>query len=60
MSKLGAPVVKNKHILAEICVAFLKEHSRPNLKEFQYQIWLSADLIKKSYQVRTILAFCGN
>ena len=39
MSLLTAFIIKNSHILAEILFIFLKKGPRPNLKDFQYQIW---------------------
>ena len=38
MSLLTGLIVKINHILAGIHFIFLKKHSRPNLKGFQYQI----------------------
>ena len=41
MTLLAALIVKNNHILTEIYFNFLKKHPGPNLKGFQYQIWIS-------------------
>ena len=41
MSLLTALIVKNSHILAGICFIFLKRYRILNLKNFQYQIWVS-------------------
>ena len=40
MPLLIAPIVKNSHILAGKHFIFL-ERSRPNLKDFQYEVWNS-------------------
>ena len=60
MSLLTAPIVRNSHILAGIYFIFPKKCSRPNLKDFQYQIWTSLKRLEKSsYQVRQVLVrFC--
>ena len=41
MSLLKALIVKNSHILAGIYFIFEKKHPRPNMKDFQHQIWTS-------------------
>ena len=41
MPLLLAPIVKNCEMLVGIYFIFLKEHPRPNLKDFQQQIWTS-------------------
>ena len=40
MSLLTVLIIKNSHILTRIYFSFLKQCHRPNLKEFQYQIFL--------------------
>ena len=39
MSLLTDLIVKNSHILTGPYFIFLKKPARPNLKDFQYQIW---------------------
>ena len=41
MTLLAALIVKNNHILTEIYFNVLEKHPGPNLKGFQYQIWIS-------------------
>ena len=45
MSLFTAFIVKNSPNLAGIYFIFLKANPRPNLKDFQYQIWT---LVKRS------------
>ena len=40
-------IVENSRILAGIYFAFLKKRTGPNLKGFQYQIWISVKILGK-------------
>ena len=59
MALLTALIVKNIYILARIDFIFLQTRPRPNLKDFQYQIWASLKRSGSSDQVRqNLLLFC--
>ena len=47
MSLLTHSVVKSSHISARIYFVALKECTRPNLKDFRYQIWTSVKRLRK-------------
>ena len=55
MFLLTAFIVENSHILAGNHFILLKKDPRPNLKDFQYQIWRLVKRSGSSYQVRQIL-----
>ena len=52
---LTTPNIKNSDNLAGKHFIFLKKHSRPNLKVFQYQIWTSVKSSENSFQARQSL-----
>ena len=47
MPLLIAPIVRKRHIFADIFFIFLKKPPIPNLKDFQYQIWTSVERPEK-------------
>ena len=50
---LATPNIKNSDNLAGKHFIFLKKHSRPNLKVFQYQIWTSVKSSEKQFSSKT-------
>ena len=50
---LTTPNIKNSDNLAGKHFIFLKKHSGPNLKVFQYQIWTSVKSLEKQFPSKT-------